>query len=73
MGVFPSKRKKCDSERGGLDKKARAGQIPEYTGISAPYEEPEDPEIVVETDKENTEESVETIISYLQTNGIVKT
>jgi adenylyl-sulfate kinase len=33
----------------GLYKKARAGEIPEFTGISAPYEEPENPELVVDT------------------------
>ena len=57
----------------GLYKKARAGEIPEYTGISAPYEEPEDPEIIIETDKITIQKGVKKIISYLQTNRIVKT
>ena len=57
----------------GLYKKARAGEIPEYTGISAPYEEPVDPEIIIETDKITIQKGVKKIISYLQTNGIVKT
>jgi len=56
-----------------LYKKARAGEIPEYTGISAPYEEPEDPEIIIETDKITIQKGVKKIISYLQTNRIVKT
>lgn len=57
----------------GLYKKARAGKIPEYTGISAPYEGPENPELIIETDKVTIEEGVAKIISYLQKNEIVKT
>jgi len=53
----------------GLYKKARAGEILEFTGISAPYEEPQDPEITVTTDKETIEESVNKIISYLEKVG----
>ncbi|RKX51929.1 MAG: adenylyl-sulfate kinase [Thermotoga sp.] len=55
----------------GLYKKALAGEIKEFTGISAPYEEPLNPEIVLETDKETVEESTEKIISYLKEHGIV--
>lgn len=55
----------------GLYKKARSGEVKEFTGISAPYEEPEKPEIVVETDKETIEESIGRIISYLEKNGII--
>jgi adenylylsulfate kinase len=56
----------------GHYKKARAGEILEYTGISAPYEEPENPELTIETDKVTIEEGVNKIISYLQTNGIIE-
>ncbi len=56
----------------GLYKKARAGQIPEFTGISAPYEEPEKPELTVETDKENLDQSAAKVISYLESKGILK-
>jgi adenylylsulfate kinase len=49
----------------GLYKKARAGEIPEFTGISAPYEEPQNAEIVVETDKKTVEQCVEQIVDYL--------
>ncbi|WP_042356129.1 adenylyl-sulfate kinase [Bacillus rubiinfantis] len=49
----------------GLYKKARTGEIPEFTGISSPYEQPENPEITIETNKSTIEESVETILSYL--------
>ena len=55
----------------GLYKKALAGEIKEFTGISAPYEEPENPEIVVETDKETVEESVGKILSYLKEKKII--
>jgi adenylylsulfate kinase len=55
----------------GLYKKARAGEVPEFTGISAPYEEPESPEIIVETDKETIEQGVSKIISYLEKKGII--
>ena len=48
-----------------LYKKARAGQIREFTGIDAPYEAPEDPEIVVHTDRQNVDESVATILEQL--------
>src|SRR5213592_1565613 len=48
-----------------LYKKARAGQIREFTGIDAPYEAPEDPEIVVRTDEQTVDESVATIMEQL--------
>ena len=56
----------------GLYKKARAGIIPEFTGISAPYEEPLNPELVIETDKLSVEESAQTIIDYLTEKGIIQ-
>lgn len=49
----------------GLYKKARAGIIKEFTGISSPYEEPENPNIVVESDKQSIEEIIEKIMVYL--------
>ncbi|WP_457622331.1 adenylyl-sulfate kinase [Persephonella sp.] len=55
----------------GLYKKAREGLIKNFTGIDDPYEEPENPEIVVETDKETLEESVEKIIRYLKENQYI--
>jgi adenylyl-sulfate kinase len=48
-----------------LYKKARAGQIQQFTGIDAPYEPPEDPEIVVHTDRQTVEESIGTILEHL--------
>ncbi|MEP7078241.1 MAG: adenylyl-sulfate kinase [Chthoniobacterales bacterium] len=48
-----------------LYKKARAGQIRDFTGIDAPYEAPDDPDIVVRTDEQNVDESVATIMEQL--------
>ncbi len=56
----------------GLYKKARAGIIKNFTGIDDPYEEPENPEIIVETDKESLEESVNKIIKYLEKKGYLE-
>jgi adenylylsulfate kinase len=53
----------------GLYKKARAGQIPEFTGISAPYEAPEKPELMVNTTKETAEQSVAQLLTYLEKKG----
>jgi bifunctional enzyme CysN/CysC len=49
----------------GLYQKARAGQLKGFTGIDAPYEAPEDPEIVVRTDEQSAEESVDQILAEL--------
>jgi adenylylsulfate kinase len=53
----------------GLYKKARAGEIPEFTGVSAPYEAPERPEIVLDTNRQSVEESVEQVVRYLEEKG----
>ncbi len=50
----------------GLYKKARAGEIPDFTGISAPYEAPENPELVVDTSELTVDEAVEYVIAYVQ-------
>jgi len=55
----------------GLYKKARAGEIPNFTGISAPYEAPESPEIHVRTDKLSVEECVAKIVEYLQSKSLL--
>ncbi len=57
----------CESrDPKGLYKKARKGEIPQFTGISSPYEAPKQPEIHLKTDIISIEESVEKIIHYLQ-------
>ncbi|MCK4738460.1 MAG: adenylyl-sulfate kinase [Deltaproteobacteria bacterium] len=55
----------------GLYKKARAGEIPEFTGISAPYEEPDKAEIVINTDELSVEESTRAILGYLEEKGYI--
>ena len=50
----------------GLYKKARAGEIPNFTGISSPYEVPKNPNIVIDTDKSSIEESVAIILKAIQ-------
>ena len=56
----------------GLYAKARSGEIKHFTGISSPYEEPEKPEVVVNTDKENVEQCVNQIIAYCENNKIIR-
>jgi adenylylsulfate kinase len=53
----------------GLYKKARAGEIPEFTGISAPYEEPTKPELVLDTNGQSVDESVTQVVAFLKKNG----
>jgi adenylylsulfate kinase len=55
----------------GLYAKARAGEIKEFTGISDPYEPPENPEILIETDKQSPEESAQQILDYLEGRGLI--
>lgn len=56
----------------GLWVRARKGELKEFTGVSAPYEEPQAPEIVVETDKHSLEECAEQIMRYLEEQDIIK-
>ncbi len=55
----------------GLYKKARAGEIKEFTGISAPYEAPEKAELVINTAGQSVEASSEQILAYLEKQGVV--
>jgi adenylylsulfate kinase len=57
----------------GLYKKARAGEIKEFTGISAPYEEPSNPEITIKTHENSVEECVAQITNWLIEKGYLKT
>jgi adenylylsulfate kinase len=56
----------------GLYKKARAGEIKEFTGIDAPYEEPFNPELIIDTDKLDLEESAKMVIRFLEEKNIIK-
>ncbi len=53
----------------GLYKKARAGKIPAFTGISSPYEAPESPEIHLKTGEETLEQSAERVLAWLREKG----
>lgn len=55
----------------GLYKKALAGEIKNFTGISDPYEPPLNPEITVNSGKESVDQSLEKILSYLEENGMI--
>ncbi len=55
----------------GLYKKARAGEVKDFTGVSAPYEEPLKPEITIDSSKLSIEESTRTVLNYLEKNGYV--
>ena len=55
----------------GLYQKARAGEIPEFTGISAPYEEPLAPELLLDTAKLDIDESAQAVLDLLQSRGIL--
>ena len=55
----------------GLYKKARAGEIKNFTGIDAPYEEPLNAELVLDTEQLTLEQEVEVLLDYLKQNGLV--
>ena len=55
----------------GLYKKARLGEINNMTGISAPYEEPEHPSLIIDTDKFNLQQCVDEVIRFLLKQGLI--
>jgi adenylylsulfate kinase len=55
----------------GLYKRARAGEIKNYTGIDSPYEAPDNPELVIDTESESLEESVAKVIDFLKSKEII--
>ncbi len=78
IGSFVEVYVKCSLEKcmerdvKGMYKKAIAGEIQNFTGISDPFEEPERPELVVETDKESEDESLKKILAKLEELGYLK-
>ncbi len=56
----------------GLYQKARAGEVKDFTGISAPYEEPLNPELTIDSSKLTVEESTRAVLNYLEEKGYVK-
>ena len=55
----------------GLYAKARSGEIKEFTGVSDPYEAPENPELVLDTENQSPEESAQQIIDYLEERDLI--
>ena len=60
-----------DRDVKGLYKKARRGELKNFTGIDSPYEAPEHPEIYIDTTKRTSEQSAEAIVDYLQQAGVL--
>ena len=56
----------------GLYKRARAGEIKNYTGINSPYEVPENADLIIDTDQETIEDSVSIIMSFLKKKTIIR-
>ncbi len=56
----------------GLYKKALAGEISNFTGISDPYEEPQSPELVIDTERETVEESTQKLLGYIESQGLLR-
>lgn len=57
----------------GLYRRARAGEVPEFTGISAPYDAPDHAEIVLNTDQRTVDQCVDQVTDYLMGRGILAT
>jgi adenylylsulfate kinase-like enzyme len=55
----------------GLYAKARSGEIKEFTGVSDPYEPPENPELVLDTEHQSPEESAQQILDFLEERGLI--
>jgi adenylylsulfate kinase-like enzyme len=58
-------------DRKGLYRKARAGELPHFTGIDSPYEPPPSPEVRIDTVTSTVAESVDRIVTRLRAQGIV--
>ena len=56
----------------GLYQKALAGEILEFTGISSPYDSPENPELILKTSEEDVQQSVKKILTYLNSVQLIK-
>lgn len=54
----------------GMYRKARAGQIKNFTGLDDPYEAPDDPDLVVDTEAETVAESADRILAHLESRGL---
>ena len=79
IGDFVEVYAKCSHRRAdpprrqGPLREGAAGEIQNFTGISDPYEAPENPEVVVDSEKETVEESMDKILAYLEAKGYIAT
>jgi adenylylsulfate kinase len=55
----------------GLYRRAFAGELPQFTGVSDPYEEPRDPEIVLDTEAQTPQQSAATVLAFLDERGVL--
>lgn len=55
----------------GLYKKARSGEIPQFTGVSAPYEAPQSPELTIDTAGRSVDDCADDVITHLRTQGFI--
>ena len=69
--VSTSRRRVRERDRKGLYAKARAGILKEFTGITDPYEEPTDAEVVINTAELSPEEAAQEIILHLEREGFI--
>ncbi len=60
-----------DRDTKGMYKKAKANKIKNFTGVSSPYEEPENPDLILDTDKESVDESVDKVLDLLIQRKII--
>ena len=51
--------------------KAKKGEIKNFTGVSDPYEKPESPELILQTDKESLDQSVSKVMAFLRQNNLI--
>ena len=55
----------------GLYKRALAGEIPNFTGVSDPYEAPQNPEVVVQSGHDSVEAGAQKVLLYLEERGLI--
>ena len=70
-GIRTAASRREERDPKGLYKKARAGEIKNFTGIDDPYEAPEAPEVHLHTDQQSLEEEVEHLLALLEKQGLI--
>lgn len=62
----------ADRDKKGIYERAMKGEIKHFTGISSPYEEPENPELIIDTQKHSIEKSCSMVLDYINKTGVSK-